>query len=57
MLGTNQTYISLESNENEPPGSGVTKAVGGVRVQAQARAAFLRRFSRFLGPVSESISV
>ena len=46
MLGTNQTYISLESNENEPPGSGVTKAVGGVRVQAQARAAFLRRFSR-----------
>ena len=46
MLRTNQTYISLEKNNNEPPGFGVTKAVGGVSVQAHAKAAFLRRFSR-----------
>ena len=48
MLRTNQTYISLEKNNNEPPGFGVTKAVGGVSVQAHAKAAFLSRSSQLL---------
>ena len=55
MLRANQTYISLEKNDKKPPGSGVKKTVGGMSTQALAKAAFLRRFSRFLASVSESI--
>ena len=55
MLRANQTYISLEKNDKQLPSSGVKKTVGGMSTQALAKAAFLRRFSRFLASVSESI--
>ena len=35
-----------QKNDNEPSRFGVAQAVGGVSVQAHAKAAFLRRFSR-----------